>query len=70
MAVIGIAAAREELDRVVQVDLTHGDALGEMHRVAGLEEDVEPPALDLRRLVLVPERGFGRLGHARGIRGP
>ena len=69
MAVTGSQPRVSELDRVVQVDLTHGDALGEMHRVAGLEEDVEPPALDLRRLVLVPERGFGRLGHARGIRG-
>ena len=52
----------------MEIDLAGGDALREVHRVAGLEEDVQPPALDLRGLVLVPERGLGRLGHARVIR--
>src|SRR5262245_4352118 len=63
----GIAAPRDELDGVVEIDLAHGDALREVHGVAGLEEDVQPPTLDLRGLVLVPERSLGRLGHARGF---
>ena len=64
----GVAAAREELDGLVEIDLAHGDPLGEMHGVPGFEEDVQPPALDLRRLVLVPDGSLGRLGHARGFR--
>jgi len=63
-----IAAAREHLHGVVQIDLADREPLGEMHRIAGLEQDVQAPALDLCRLVLVPERSLGRLGHARGIR--
>ena len=64
-----VASLPDERHRVVEVNLAHGDSLCEMYRVAGLEEDVETPALDLRRLVLVPERGLGRLGHARVFRG-
>src|SRR6187200_1671625 len=64
----GVAAAREQLDGVVEIDLARGDALRQVNGIPGLEQDVQPPALHLRRLVLVPERGLGRLGHARAIR--
>ncbi len=64
----GVTAAVEQLDGVVQIDLADGDPLREMHGIARLEEDVQSPALDFRRLVLAPERSFGRLCHARVIR--
>jgi hypothetical protein len=64
----GIATAGEQLDGVMEIDLARGDAFREVHRVSGFEKDVQPPALDLRGLVLVPERRLGRLGHARVIR--
>ena len=66
----GVAAALTSSTAIVEIDLAACDALREVNRIAGLEEDVQPPALDLRRLVLVPDRCLGRLGHARGIRCP
>src|SRR3990172_756881 len=63
----GLAAARQELDRIVEIDLARGDSLREVNGVAGFEQDVEAPALHLPGLVLVPERCLGRLGHARRL---
>jgi hypothetical protein len=51
----------------VEVRFAHGKPLGERERIAGLDQDVETPALDLRTLV---EEGFledggRRLAHGR-----
>ena len=47
---LGRAALADELDRAVQVGLAAGEPLRERERVAGLDQDVEAPALDLRAL--------------------
>src|ERR687896_2377105 len=56
---LGGAALEDELDGSVQVGFARGDALGEMERVTGLDEDVQAPALHLRPLVVLGQL----LGH-------
>ena len=40
-----------QVDRVVQVGMRVGDLLGQMERISGLHQHVQPPALDLCLLV-------------------
>ena len=47
----GAAAAADQLDRFVQIGPALRDPLGEGKRVAGLDQDVQAPALDLAALV-------------------
>jgi hypothetical protein len=46
------AAASDEFDRLVQIGLALGDALGERERVTSLHEHVQAPAFDLAALVV------------------
>ncbi len=48
------AAAVDQVDREMEIGVARGQALGEGEWVAGLHQDVEPPALHLSALVLVP----------------
>jgi hypothetical protein len=57
-----VATLAHELDSLVQVGLAVRQPLGQVHRVAGLDQDVQPPARDSLALRLVM---FGDLGHGR-----
>ena len=46
------AAGEDELDGVMQVGFRVRDLLGERERIAGLDEHVQPPGLDLLALCL------------------
>ena len=63
---LGRAALSEHLAGDVEVGFTHREPLGERKRIAGLDQDVEAPALHFRALV---EEWFedlgGRLAHGR-----
>ena len=54
------AAARDQLDRAVQVGLGMRELLGERQGIPGLDQDVEAPGFDLLALRLGL---FDRLGH-------
>ncbi len=46
------AALAQQVDARVQVGLTRGEAFGERQREAGLDQNVQAPALDLGLFVL------------------
>src|SRR5439155_5088290 len=46
------AAVRDEIDRRVEVGLALSDSLRKRQGIAGLDQDVQPPALDLAALVV------------------
>jgi hypothetical protein len=48
------AAAADQVDREMEIGMARRESLGEGQGVAGLHEHVEPPALHLAALVLVP----------------
>src|SRR5213075_556603 len=57
------ATAGDHLDREVQVGFAHGEALGEVERIAGLDQNVKPPALDFRALAGVRFCDLRHLAH-------
>ena len=61
-------AVVDELDRDVQIGLARCEALRDVERIAGLDEDVQAPALDFRALVRrLGLQYLGRLAHAGGV---
>jgi hypothetical protein len=57
-------SAADEVDREVEVGVARREPLGEGQGVAGLHQHVEPPALHLAALVLVPFVEKRQLIHA------
>ena len=50
---LGHAAGADEIDSLVEVDARVREPLGERKWVAGLDQHVEPPALDLDSLAVI-----------------
>src|SRR5918999_638009 len=61
---LGLAALRDQLDGAVQVGLALGEALRQRERIAGLDQDVQPPALDTSAVILIVLGDLGRVVHA------